>query len=191
MIDFVIKDNFILTSKEIIALFSVEPVDVILLPEEEQRVFQADIQGLLNSLRDDSIQLIMRTRKETPEDMNKHFRDLTSQNIKLSSQVAESKRGELIQGYVHEISNLLVNNIVPVKEYLIVFKEQTDTSKEVKLVEAIKKMERLISRVSGNFRKAGIEIKQVTNYDTALKQGEQVVIEHNTLEKIIKSFIRL
>ncbi len=191
MINFTIQDNFLITKDQLIAVFEIEPIDLILLPEEEQHVFESDMHRLLNSLGDVHIQIVMRTRKATANDMDRHFRDLTTQNIKFSNLKTQSKTSELIQGYVSELSNLLENNIIPVKEYYIVFKQQVNTKNKTQLIEAIKKLERLVQRVSSNFKKAGIDIKHTTNYDNAIINNKETVIEHKKLEKLVKSFIRL
>jgi hypothetical protein len=191
MIEFTLQDNFVVTNHSIIAVFSLEPIDVILLPESEQQAFEADIHRTLNNLGNEEIQLIMRTRNAEPKDMDRHFRDIANQDTKYLSKAMQNKAIELRVSYVSEIKNLLVNNMIPIREYYIIFKELVDTKNNQRLVEAVKKLDRKVERVTGNFLRAGIKTSQVTNYDTVSADESTKTIQHRSLEKLFRSFIRL
>lgn len=191
MIDFTVQDNFILTKGSIVAVFEIEPVDVILLPDQEQRAFEADLHRTLNGLGGDQVQLIMRTRKAEPEDFRKHFKDLSTQGFKFKSKKMQTTMSDLVQDYISSLSQLLEDNIIPVKEYYVVFKADTNTQNKAKLSEAIKNLGRLIERFTGNLSRTGIKTKQVVNYHTIEEEGREKTIQTRELEKLVSSFIRL
>lgn len=191
--DYWIQDNFIFTKKSVVAIFEIEPIDVVLLPTSEQEAFFADLHRTLNSIGDTHIQLITRTRNAEPKDLDKHFRNLTSQEFSFKSKKLQETTSELMQGYIRELNGILENNIIPVKEYYVMFKEDVNTSSEHKTLEAIKRLDRFIQRFTENLRRAGIKTKQVRNYDLLSSSGNSKVEEysHKALEKLIISFVRL
>jgi hypothetical protein len=192
MLGFTVQDNLIMTKDSIVAVFRVEPIDVVLLPEQAQKEFESKIYRTLNSL--DSlnnwhIQLIMRTRKAEPADFRRHFRSLNTQQLHFSNKETKNVTTDLIQDYITSLSTLLEDNIIPVKEYYLIMRIQVNTSKPKQVQEAIKKLNEDISRVTGNLYGARIECNQVVNTYPE-KDGEEQ-IETKALDQMIKSFLRL
>lgn len=191
--DYWIQDNFIFRKNSIVAVFEIEPIDVVLLPSDEQDAFFADLHRTLNSIGDTHVQFITRTRNAEPKDLDKHFRDITAQDFAFKNKKMQSTISELTQGYIKELSGILENNIIPIKEYYVVFKENVNTQNEGKTVESVKKLDRFVQRFTENLRRAGIKTKQVRNYDVVQNKdsGQEQQVVHKALEKLIISFVRL
>lgn len=161
--NFQIKHNLIIKTKSIVAVYQLEPVDVIILPEVEQQTFMQDMQHFLASIQEGHVQILMRTRKAIPHDFAGHFASL--QNSSVITNFRRNDRQVLVSQYIEQLSELLDRNIIPVKEYYLVFEQDTrDTSPEA-LYNGVQSLERNISRIAGNIAKAGIGIKQVAGND--------------------------
>ncbi len=183
-----IQDNFIFTKNSIIIIFEIEPIDVVLLPEYEQESFFNELHRALNSIGMEHIQFLMRTRKAQPHDLKKHFRNIITQDIKFKSSKTQEIRNTLAQKYMKELSSLLENNIIPVKEYYLVIDEKVNTQKTQKILSAVKNLERKTQRITGNLRRAGIKTYHLTNYT----QGDKdQVVKHKKLKNLLNSFVRL
>jgi hypothetical protein len=190
MTSFTVQDNFIVTKNALIAIYEIEPIDVILLPEQEQKAFEADLHRTLNSLGSDGIQLIMRTRKAVPEDLRRHFKNLSTQSFTYQNKRMETAISDLVQNYISSLSNLLEENIIPIKEYYIVFKEKTNPQNPTAIKESIKELDRTIERVTGNLARASVRCEQVVNYHP-VEGSTDNVIESDKLDQLLSSFIRL
>ena len=151
--NFTIRNNLIMTDKSMSAVFSLEPIDLIILPEQEQKIFELDMQRMLNSIQEGKIQIIMRTRKAVPSDLDRHFASFSG---------TISERARLILAYTDQLIELLDQHIIPVKEYFLVFVSSVNTKKTNKLPAQIELLERTVNRIAANFSHAGIVLNQVT-----------------------------
>lgn len=161
-----VKHNLIMQGNFITAVYKLEPIDLIILPEQEQQIFINDMQHFLASIQESEIQIIMRTRKALPEDFRLHFNSIRTQEQKdkQNEQVALSYH-DLIDSYVAQLSDLLEHNIIPVKEYYLVFKQPLVGSGIEQTYKAVNELEQNISRIANNIARAGIGVNQITGND--------------------------
>lgn len=177
MEEIVIKDNLIFTKNQMCVIFKIDPIDLIILPEQEQKSFEIDMKRMLNSIGENSIQIIMRTRKATKQDLGKHFSSFNNKNQFLNKNT-EIKTKILLSGYIGHLIELLEKNIIPVKEYYLILKQSFDFKSSIGKFNSINSLERLANKMSSNFRRAGINLEQVKE-------------DANYLENLIQSFTRL
>ena len=176
MDNLIVKNNLILTSNQITVVFKIDPIDLIILPEQEQKTFEMDMKRMLNIIGENSIQIIMRTRKATKLDLGKHFSSF-NQNQIFNQSKTETITKNLISQYVKHLEDLLENNIIPVKEYYLVLKQNLTQNTPEQMIISIKKLERYATKICSNFKRAGIELSQVKD-------------ENKQLTDLIKSFTR-
>jgi len=177
MDDFIIKNNLIITSKQITVIFKIDPIDLIILPEQEQKSFEMDMKRMLNVIGENCIQIIMRTRKATKSDLGKHFQSFNA-NRNFSQIITKNITKKLLSQYVSHLEELLEKNIIPVKEYYLVLKQNLSKNNPEQMEIAIKNLERYASKICSNFKRAGIDLEQVKE-------------ENNNLITLVKSFTRL
>lgn len=168
MPEYYLGNNLIFTKKQIAAVFALEPLDLIILPEEEQAIFEQDLRSTLHALQEGNLQIIMRTRKALPDDFRKHFDSLKKQ--------PQNQHSLMVKEYIAQLSEILGENIIPVKEYYLVFAIGSRTANQARVLQAINSLGNQIDRVGSSLKRAGINIKQV--------EGAQ-------LAKLMRSFTRL
>jgi len=154
-----IKNNLIIYNKSIIAVYELDPVDLFILPESDQEIFIKDMRNTLNSIKDSEIQIIMRTRNALPEDLNTHFNTFN----KFEEDMTINKT--LIQKYSEDLTELISKNIIPIKEYFLLIKQNCEVSKSEQLTKGINSLERKVSRIFNNINATGIGLKQITGKD--------------------------
>ena len=161
-----IKNNLIIYNKSIIAVYELDPVDLFILPESDQEMFVKDMRNTLNAIKDSEIQIIMRTRSALPEDLKQHLNTFSKMNEDESS-----INKTLIQQYSEDLNELISRNIIPIKEYFLLFKQNCETEKEDQLEKSLVTLERKIGRVFNNITATGINLKQIIgpNLDKFLK----------------------
>lgn len=152
MEQFRIRNNLILTKNFIAAVYLLEPIDLIILPENEQKSFEIDMRKMLNSIYEGHIQILMRTRKAIPKDLDRHFSSLMG---------SMNRRSDLVSEYIADLVELLDKHIIPVKEYYLVFSQFAKTSDVDDVIDKVKLLERNINRIASNFNRAGIVLSQI------------------------------
>jgi hypothetical protein len=172
-----IKDNLILTRNQLTVIFKIDPIDLIILPEQEQKAFETDMKRMLNSIGESSIQLIMRTRKATKHDLGKHFSSFNTQ-YHFYNKDTENRTKQLLSSYIGHLVDLLEKNIIPVKEYYLVLKKDFNSKSTTGKFDALNNLERSANKICSNFKRAGINLEQV-------KQSNK------NLESLIQSFTRI
>lgn len=177
MEEILIKDNLIFTKNQMCVIYKIDPIDLIILPEQEQKTFEVDMKRMLNSISENSIQVIMRTRKATKQDLGKHFSSFNIQN-QFFSKNTEIKTKQLLSGYIGHLIELLEKNIIPVKEYYLILKQSYNSKSSIEKFNSINNLVRLANKINSNFRRAGINLEQVKE-------------EGRFLENLIQSFTRL
>ncbi len=157
-----VKHNLIFHENYIIAAYKLEPIDLIILPEPDQKIFINDMHHFLASIQENEIQIIMRTRKAIPEDFRNHFASIRNQHTDESQIIQQSLvYHKLIDSYVAQLSDLLKHNIIPVKEYYLIFKQHLRGNSIEQTYKAVSDLEQRISRIANNIARAGIGINQI------------------------------
>jgi hypothetical protein len=177
MEEFQIKDNLIVTKNQITLIFKIDPIDLIILPVQEQKSFEMDMKRMLNIIGENSIQIIMRTRKATKNDLGKHFHSFNQTN-NFSNLITENITKKLLTQYVAQLVDLLEKNIIPVKEYYLVLKQPLSKNNPEQMLKAVNNLERTASKIYNNFKRAGIDLEHVKE-------------ENNNLINLIQSYTRL
>jgi hypothetical protein len=172
-----IKDNLIFTNNQLSVVFKIDPLDLIILPEQEQKAFETDMKKMLNSIGENSIQIIMRTRKATKLDLGKHFSSFNTQ-YHFYNKDTENKTKQLLSAYIGHLIDLLEKNIIPVKEYYLILKQEYASKSVTDKFDALNNLERFTNRICSNLKRAGINLEQV-------KQTNR------NLENLIQSFTRI
>ena len=172
-----VKDNLIMTNNQLTVVFKIDPLDLIILPEQEQKAFETDMKKMLNSIGENSIQIIMRTRKATKQDLGKHFSSFNNQ-YKFYNIDTENRTKQLLSAYIGHLIELLEKNIIPVKEYYLILKQEYISKSTLGKFNALNNLERYANRICSNFKRTGINLEQV-------KQSNR------NLENLIQSFTRL
>ena len=172
-----IKDNLVLTKNQLTVVFKIDPIDLIILPEQEQKAFESDMKRMLNSIGENSIQIIMRTRKATKQDLGKHFSSFNTQ-YQFYSVDTENRAKKLLTSYIGHLVDLLEKNIIPVKEYYLILKQEYTSKSATEQFNSFNNLERFANKICSNFKRAGINLEQV-------KQT------NNNLENLIQSFTRI
>jgi len=173
MLDFKIQENLIFLNNRIVAIFLLEPIDIFLLSNDQLRLFENNIRKVFNILKENSLQILMRTRPSNINDFKNHFK-----SIKVSVEKNKNIKDSLAKDYIKFFSKFITENNIPYKEYYIIFNIHiTNQSFPQKKIEAIKQLNRFIQNISNNLNELNIEITHITNED-------------KKLEKLFKSFLR-
>ena len=174
-IDFDLVDNLLISKDKILAVFKLEPIDLMLLSEQDQNIFIKNIQNFLNNQRGIHTQIIMRNRGAEQSDYLGHFNSIINQEVKLKSEQMTELRDEKLAGYISDMKQLLSKNIVPIRDYYIIFeiKGNPDTTKRA--LEMTENLAQLSNRLCNLLAQAKIETKQVVDQE---------------LEIFLKEFIR-
>lgn len=154
----IIKNNLIFSASTVAAVYRIEPIDLIILPEQEQLLFQNDMRQMLASLQEGKIQIIMKQRKSIPADLSKHFNSFSGNYSE-----SEELRINLIKNYIAQLSQLVENNIIPQKEYYLVFSEKVAVKDRASVVNGVANLEKDIARIAERFQRSGIDLAQLTD----------------------------
>ncbi len=158
MINYKILNNYVLFENKVIVVYQLEPLDLVILPEQEQQSFEADMVRMLNSIQEGSIQIIMQTRKAVPNDFENHFSNLRETQNRADNASSGNIKNRLIIEYLGHLNDLLLNNIIPIKEYFLIFSHSTNTNMINDLNKNIILLNHQVERVSINFKRAGIKL---------------------------------
>jgi len=188
MTDFYIKDNFLISKNSIITIFKIEPIDIALLPQEGLQIFNEDLKNTLRSLGTENVQIIMRTRNAKVKDIDPHLQSLLTTDVAHLNEKVKNNRSNLLKGYLKSLVQLLESSSIPVKEYFLVFKKESNIKNQKKVIADVKQLDVFVTRVTGNLRKTGIKTFQITNYNTINFNQQQTT---NDLTKVIQSFLRI
>jgi hypothetical protein len=174
-INFDVVDNLLIFKERIVVVFKLEPVDIMLLSEQDRQIFIKSIQNFLNNQRGIHIQILMRNRGADQSDYMKHFNNITSQQVSLHSKEMGNLRENKLAGYVEDMQVLLSKNIVPIRDYFILFEIKGNTSTSRKTIELIRKLEELSERMGNLLDQSKIRTNQLRD---------------EKLEEFLQSFIR-
>ena len=164
MPEFYLSNNLIFAPDKIAAVYALEPVDLIIMPEQDQLAFEIDLRRTLHALQEGGIEIIMRTRKALPGDFDRHFASFHD-TAGSGATGSQNLYAELLKGYTAQMAELLEKNIIPVKEYYLVFAHQAQTKNPQSVMHSLDMLERQIDRTAGTLKRTGIELKQVEGPD--------------------------
>lgn len=146
--DFSITDNYIKRKKRLIAVYEIRPFDIALLNEEDREQFYNKIKTTLHTLPG-KVQLIVRKEIAKPADYQEHFFSIYKDSL--------PNRENLIDNYVHDITNLLSIGKFQMVKYYAVFSTPILSTKEDEYVLACKRLYDMGIRFSN-----GLELAQIT-----------------------------
>jgi hypothetical protein len=146
--DFAISDNYIKRKKRLIAVYEIRPFDIALLNEEDREQFYNKIKTTLHTLPG-KVQLIVRKEIAKPSDYQEHFFSIYKDAL--------PNRENLIDNYVHDVTNLLSIGKFQMVKYYAVFSTPLVSTKEDEFVKACKRLYDMGIRFS-----SGLELAQIT-----------------------------
>lgn len=167
---FEIKDNLIFKADKIIAVFSIEPIDVFLLDQEEVEIFYERLSAFLNLLKGD-IQFNTQIKQTKVEDFKEHFDSMRKASLK------DKTLQDYVNSNIEDMKNMIndTNNISLTKKFYFQLSENVSGEKDNLIPEAIKTLESRFQRIYGSLIDAKLGIKQLKN---------------NELNKYINDFLR-
>ncbi len=167
-IDFDLVDNMLIFKDKIVAVFKLEPIDLMLLSEQDQNIFIKDIQAFLNSQRGIHTQIIMRNRGAEQNDYLAHFDNIANQEVNLNSVELTKFRDDKLGQYIEDMHKLLDKNIIPIRDFYFLMEQKGDTSNSKSTIEIIESLEMFSNRLCNLLAQAKIESKQVKDVELDL-----------------------
>jgi len=161
--DFKITDNLLVFQHQIVAIFQLEPLDFLLLPEEDQQHFESQIRKMLHSLHGQEIQLLVETRAAIPDDYYKHFDQVLSQ-----AAIAGVDELQALS-YVQQLTELIQGEQLPYKDYYLLLKEPTKAKQAQSFYQSAQRLNQQARQLVGYLSQAGLQIKQVTQENKQLQ----------------------
>ncbi len=174
-VDFDLVDNLLVFKEKVVTVFKLEPVDIMLLSEQDRQIFIKNIQTFLNNQRGIHTQILMRNRGAEQSDYIKHFDHITTQQVSLHSKEMADFREDKLAGYIKDMQALLSKNIVPIRDYFILFEIKGNTSTSRKTIKLISELQELTDRIASLLDHAKVRTSQLVEED---------------LEEFLQSFIR-
>lgn len=145
-----------------IAILELTPIDLYLESNEEQKLFQENIQRVINQIRDYDVQFTIKVTNMKSQDLKDHFDHLRKYRNKFNIDV-EEKRKILVEKYITELSNILSDNFIPRKKiYLCINAPISLISKEKnKYTLTEQTLTNKTERIIGMFFKCQIKLNPV------------------------------
>jgi hypothetical protein len=151
--DFSITDNYIKRKKRLIAIYEISPFDIALLNVEDREQFYNNIKTTLHTLPG-KVQLLVRKEIAKPSDYQSHFFSLYKDAL--------PNRGQLIDNYVNDITNILKIGKFQMVKYYAVFSTPLPSTKEEEYVISCKRLYDMGIRFASSLELAQITVKQLS-----------------------------
>ena len=163
--EFVLVNDSIVMKDRLISVYKIEPIDYLLLDEDEKDTFTANIQAYLNNLRENQVQLLVRNRTATEEDYLKHFDSVDYQEVDFASKKTEERREKHLRGYKEQLKNLLQNGLIPIRQYFILIKVDCETTDKKMINKKMKELGDISDRITRNLSRADVESEKLGDKD--------------------------
>jgi hypothetical protein len=160
-LDFDLIDNVLIFKDRLVAIFKLEPIDIMLLSEQDRQIFTNDIQAFLNNQRGIHTQIITRNRGASQSDYLNHFQDITNQTVNINNLEMNELRDSKLAGYIQDMNKLLATNIVPIRDYYFLVEQKGDNSISKQSIENLQKLEQQSNRICILLNQAKIETKHL------------------------------
>lgn len=164
-LEFRVTSNTLVLSDRLIQVFRVEPIDYLLLDDDEKDSFVSQIQLFLNNLRENQIQLIVKNREAVEKDYLKHFDSVDCQVVDFKSKTTFDRREKHLNDYKENLKSLVENNIIPIRDYYLLIKIDCQTNSLQSINRKMKELDDLVDRICRNLRKANIQTRKVLDIE--------------------------
>ena len=111
MINISLFDNYIVLDSKMIGVLELTPIDLYLESDQEQKLFNENVQRVINQIRDYEIQFLVKVSNMKLEELKPHFALLRKYIARLELKVGETRRTN-VEKYIQGLSNLLSYPIV-------------------------------------------------------------------------------
>lgn len=164
--EFKIINNYILSSDKIISVNKIEPIDYLLLNEDEKHEFTVQFRTFLNNLRNNQVQLLVKNRAATEADYLKHLDSVDRQVINFHNSEIAKRREKHLEAYKANLQHLLKNNIIPIRHYYLLVQvplaKTNNNMSTAELNQLLIKLNDLVNRINRNLSKTKINSTELS-----------------------------